>query len=348
MDGYALNGNGSHRDGYLLLPSSEVKDAPQNSVEPFSTRILTGRPVFGWTKCISAQEHCKVLNNRVFPGAIYPEGHNIRRAGEDAAVGGLLLQKGRTLDATAIARLASAGISMVPLRKRPRVGILTGGDEIVRLPTIPDSKAPRFECDSFLLQGMLSEFGASPLVFPHLPDDPAVIKATIEDAPTLDMLLTCGGAAESELDFIRPILKELGTDFLFERVAMKPGRPTAFGFLGPIPVFCLPGNPVAVFSAFHALVRPALALMMGQLASSKPSRKIPLGKAFPNDPNRHRLVRAVIDWSANPPKAFPYPDSGSGLVRSLVDCNSLLSLPCGEDLPVGFLAEVLWMRNGEG
>ncbi|MBF0500475.1 MAG: molybdopterin molybdotransferase MoeA [Candidatus Riflebacteria bacterium] len=343
MDGYALSGDGNDPDGYLLLPSSTFPDSIPSGAK-CAFRVLTGRIVPSWAQCVAAQEHCNVRNGRVFPGTTYPIGHNIRRVGEDVLKDSILMKAGRHIDATALTRLASAGLTEIPVISQPRVLILTGGDEIVRAPALPDRQLPRYECDSALLAGLLTEIGAIPCILPHQPDEPSAIQKTLENAPTWDLLLTCGGAADSELDFIRPVLREMGAKFRFERVAVKPGRPTAFGTLAGKPFFCLPGNPVAVFTSFLAFVDPAISLMIGHTYPAAPHRRIPLRDTYPGDEKRHRIVRAVMDWSGATPKAVPYPDSGSGLIRSLTDCDVLLSLPPGGELPAGSPVDILWMR----
>ena len=339
MDGWALPDPGSNDDGYFVAGSDTP--VPANH----AVRVLTGHSAPDWSFCVAAEEHCRMKGNRLFPPGNYPFGMNLREAGEDARPGDLLLSRGELLDPTRVARLASAGISRVHAHRQPKIVILTSGDELVRPGLGRSSSEQKYECDSILLHALLLNLGLECRILPHQPDSPAIIQETLNRLSRWDLLITCGGAANSEADHSRPVLASLGTTFLFERIAMKPGRPTAFGLWKNRPVFCLPGNPVAVFVAFHVLVRPVLDVLCGGLSTPPHAPLAVLQEAIPADPKRVQFVRITLAPTKSGLGARPYPDSGSALIRSLTDSDGLIRINPGVSLKAGDSVPLAWYRS---
>lgn len=335
MDGYALPDDGGAAAGYQANGSGPEQTVP----------VLTGRPVPPWCVAVAPEEECLIENGRIRPLHRYPAATHIRPAGEDTISGSIVHFTWKPVDAIALARIASTGASTVEVVRRPRTLILTSGDELVKPGIFPSAAELRYECDSFLLSGLLTEAGAVPITLPHQPDDPARIRDALASAGPFDLLVTCGGAASSEADHVRPVLKELGAEFRFERVRIKPARPTGFAFWRGKPVICLPGNPVAVFVGFHAFIRPLLASLSGlPTGASRPMPAIRLGQACAADEKRHLFVRCRLTREAGNFVAVPHPETGSGLLRTLSESDALISIPPGRPLPAGEPVDPVWLR----
>ncbi len=352
MDGYALPDDGGHPLGYYdRVPPQTPFVAGSNQAR----RVLTGQPVPDWAWCVAAEEHCRFEHGHLIPPTDYPKNTNIRPLGEDAHSGKPLLNAGTFVDAVALARLASAGVTRLPARRRPRILILTSGNELQR----PGSQAPKsdagaiaggtavrkFECDSTLLRSLLAEHGFSSRVLPHLPDRRDRFLQTLRGLKPFDLLLTCGGAANSEADHVRPALREVGAEFLFERVRVKPARPTALAHWRRGLVFCLPGNPVAVFVAFHAFVLPVLRAAHGHPDPTAPHFHARLAHDFHSDPRRHLLARVHLERSPDGITAAPHRESGSALLRTLMESDGLAVIEPGDIIPRGTPIPIIWSRR---
>lgn len=340
MDGYALS-QGSSGNGFMLLAAPSPPPDPRR---PSAVRVQTGHPVPDWAFCVAAEEQCRFSGDKVFTDSNFPVQHNIRPVGEDLQAGGDLFRLGRRLDPAALMRFASAGMTRVPVTKRPRVVVVTSGEELVRPPTPPNPGAPRFECDSVLVTELVHELGGEAQVLPHLPDDLDAIRETLRCIPECDLLVTCGAAANSELDHIRPALKQLGAEFAFERVQMKPGRPSGFGNFQGLPFFTLPGNPVAVFVSFQVLVKPALEALMGADPQARLAPRAVLSASVAPDAKRYQFQRVFLEWTDSGLMAHPSREAGSGLIRSLIDCNGLVAIPPGKPAEAGCSVDVSWFR----
>jgi len=343
MDGYALPDNGSNPAGYPAFHKPELFIG-KSETNP-ALRVLTGQPVPQWAFCVAAEEHCILRESHIFPKAPFRPGTNIREEGEDADCDDILCKAGEILDPALLARLASAGYHRVSVSRRPRAVILTSGDELVRAPSKPRPDSPRFESDATLLAGLLAQDGIRFHLLEHQPDDPERILDALLGLPQCDILITCGGASNSEADHSRPVLERLGAVFLYERVAMKPGRPTAFGLLKGKPFFCLPGNPVAVFVSYLALVYPILKKMMGAGKRGNFVQVVEAGVDLPYDTRRNIFLRVKLDNGPRSLLATPYPDQGSGLIRSLVESDALISISPAQSIKAGSLVPLFWQRR---
>lgn len=352
MDGYALPDDGGHPLGYYDCVSPQTPFVEGSNQ---ARRVLTGQPVPDWAWCVAADEHCRFEHGRLLTPSDYPKHTNIRPLGEDAHAGKPLIDCGTFVDAVALARLASAGITRLLVRRRPRILILTSGNELQRpgnqasksgVGAIVNGTAVRkFECDSILLRSLLAEQGFSSRVLPHLPDRRDRFLQTLRGLKPFDLLLTCGGAADSEADHVRPALREVGAEFLFERVRIKPARPTALAHWRRGLVFCLPGNPVAVFAAFHAFVLPVLRAAHGHPHPAAPHFHARLAHDFHSDPRRHLLARVHLARTPDGITAAPHRESGSALIRTLMEADGLAVIEPGDIISRGTPIPVIWARR---
>ncbi len=344
MDGYVLPNDGSRPDGYLLLEPDHPDPA---RIDGRTRRVLTGQPVPDWAWCVAAEEHCRRRGQVVFPRGRWPAGHNIREAGEDTRPGDVVAEVGTRLDAPLLARLASVGRHRLRVGRPPRVLVLSTGNELVRPPTRPRADWQRHECNTHLLTALLRQAGARVDPLPHLPDRGEVVRRMLERLPPWDLLITIGGASNSEADLSRPTLRELGVRFLFERVHLKPGRPTAFGLWHDRPVLCLPGNPVAAFVTAVLFALPAVRRLAG---FADPLATPPWIVDVQSEvlPDRQRFQVLAVRLSPGPqglPLATPFPESGSGILRSLTTCDGLIGIPPDTHIQPGTRLPLLWVRH---
>lgn len=196
-------------------------------------------------------------------------GQHVCRRGEDLRVDQEVFTSGRRLSAIDLAVLAAVGCDPVPVFERPRVAVLTTGDELVRPRERPRSGQIR-EGNTIYLAARAAAAGANVENLGIVPDDPAVLEARFEAAlASCDALITTGGVSMGKYDLVGGVLERLGVEPVFHKVAIRPGKPVWFGMHGRVPVFALPGNPVSCLLGFELFVRPALARMEGALESEQ-------------------------------------------------------------------------------
>lgn len=276
MDGYAVRA-AEAADGASLLVQDEqpAGEDRQLVLAPGSAiRIFTGAPMPREADSVVMQEDVQRSSEgdsiRVVEGV--HSGENVRPRGGDVCRGQRLCDAGSLLTPPAMGLLASQGLAEVEVRPRPRVAILTTGDELVPAGSIPaEQLAPGhlFNSNGPMLAGMVEEVGGIPLLY-HAPDDPLVLRETVERAlAESDFLLIAGGVSVGERDYVKAVLQEAGVEMDFWRVRLKPGKPFLFGTHAadsgsPSFVFGLPGNPVSAFVTFHVFAAPALASWQGR------------------------------------------------------------------------------------
>lgn len=232
-----------------------------------SVRIMTGAMLpTGCDAVIMQEETEQAGENQIKFTNSVKLGQNIRRVGEDVAQGSLVLAKGSLLNVASLPLLASLGIVEVEVFKRTKVAILSTGDELVSVGK-PLATGQIYDTNRFAVRLMLEKLNCEILDFGILPDDPTIFEETFVKAQqAADVLITSGGVSVGEADFTKDVLEKLGK-IAFWKIAMKPGKPFAFGFLGEgekqTVFFGLPGNPVSALVTFYQLVQPALARLSG-------------------------------------------------------------------------------------
>src|SRR5919198_1535217 len=240
-------------------------------------RIATGAPVPGGSDCIVPIEHCVVEGETVHVLKALPEGANVRPAGEDVRAGSVLVPSGRRLAAPELGMLASSGHASVLVHPRPRVVVISTGDELVE-PGRPAAFGMVRDANSFTLYGGLREVGAVPYLAGIIRDEADVLKDEVLGlAARADCFISSGGVSVGERDVVKKAFFRRG-EIDFYRVAMQPGMPQGFGAIDGVPYFGLPGNPVSVFVSFEVFIRPAVLKMMGR-------RDIFLPPKIPSPPN---------------------------------------------------------------
>jgi molybdopterin molybdotransferase len=262
-------------------------------------------------------------------------GAHIRRRGGDVSSGELVVGAGARLGAPEVGALAAAGLAEVVCTQRPRVAVLATGSEL-RAPGEPLAPGEIYESNSVLLAAQLESAGALCEVLPRVADDPAETRAGLSRGLEFDVLVTSGGVSVGPHDLVRGLLAELGVEEVFWQVAVRPGKPVAFGVRGSTLVFGLPGNPVSSLVGFELFVRPALDALQG-LADPRP-RYLPgrLAAAVRRNPRRDELVRARARIDADAVVLEPLTGQESHMIVRSASADALMLVERGEDeLPAG-------------
>lgn len=330
MDGYALHSGDIGEQAFTL----EVIGTSWAG-EPFSgtlsrsqcVRIFTGAVVPKQADTVIMQEQVRVDgDSAIFPGRLKPR-QNIREAGEDVREGELLLEPGKKLAAVDLALLAAAGISQVEVKKRPGIIFFSTGDELLPLGEAPSS-GKIYDSNRYLLRGLLADAVYQVTDGGILPDDPQVLEETLANAAqAYDAIITTGGASVGEADYIKDLLTRLGrVDFW--KIAIKPGKPMAFGAIGGCHFFGLPGNPVAVLVTFQQLVAPALRRLAGALASRPLRLKATCTTPLKKSPGREEFLRGILTQAEDGGlQVSANAKQSSHILSSLAAANCFIVLP---------------------
>jgi molybdopterin molybdotransferase len=269
-------------------------------------------------------------------------GNAVRRAGDDAAPGDVLLTGGTRLGPVQLGLLAAAGHPAVTARRRPRVTVISTGNELAE-PGQPVTPGRIWESNSFMLAAAARQAGCAAIRNPSVPDRKEAVLAAIEDAlPAADLLVTTGGVSMGgEHDVVKAALSDLGT-VSFRKIAMQPGMPQGFGMVGAdsTPIFTLPGNPVSAYVSFQLFVRPAASVMQDHYPERLPRSKAVLAARVRSPRDRMSFLRGTLD--AETGTITPVSGQGSHQLASLARANALIIVPEPvTELPAGSHVDVL-------
>jgi molybdopterin molybdotransferase len=351
MDGYAvrfadLKGDG---DVTLKVAGTAFAGAPyQNTVKAGEcVRIMTGGVVPASADTIVMQEHVKAERDRVTIGPGHRKGQNLRRAGEDLKVGQVALKRGLPLRPAEIGLISSLGIGEVTVYRRLRVAFFSTGNELVSIGMQP-REGQIYDSNRYTIHGMLTRLGCEVLDMGVVRDDPKLLEKAFHDAAAAaDVVITSGGVSVGEADFVKALLDKLG-EVVFWKIAMKPGRPLAYGKIGAAHFFGLPGNPVSVMVTFYQFVRDALLTLSGRdPVPPLPAFKVPCVSSLKKAPGRTEFQRGVLErdshgtWSVRVTG-----EQGSGILRSMSEANCFIILPDAQgNVASGTLVEVQLMEG---
>jgi molybdopterin molybdotransferase len=335
MDGYAIRSDDTigaapdSRIGLRLVGEVPAGHVYSGTVQPGeAVRILTGAALPDGANSVIAQELCEVSGDTVWALGETPSGTNIRPAGDDVAQGDLLVSKGSELGPPEIALLAALGIHPVRVTRRPRVAILSTGDELAPLGEIPTPGQIR-ESNAFYLAAAVEMAGGVPVLLGVARDKADEIRGRLQAAGDCDLILSSGGVSVGDYDLVKQILSEEGT-IRFWRVRMRPGKPLAFGLLGRAPFLGLPGNPVSAAVTFELFGRPAIRKLLGCRQLERTTVDVVLeGEDIERGDRRH-FVRARLDSRDGTLVATTTGSQGSHRLSSLVGATALLVVMEGE------------------
>ncbi len=258
-------------------------------------------------------------------------GENVRRRAGDARAGDVVVAAGSVLGPPQVSALAAAGVARVRCARRPRVAVLATGSEL-RAPGELLAPGEIYESNSVLIAAQLSLSGIEAAVLPAVADEPEATRAALERALGHDVLVTSGGVSVGRHDLVRATLAELGTEEVFWRVAVKPGKPIAFGVRGDTLVFGLPGNPVSSLVGFELFVRPALQALQGAREPGPEYLRGRLARPVRRNAQRDELARARRTGD----ELDPLTGQDSHMIARAAAANALVLVPRGEgELPQG-------------
>ena len=256
-------------------------------------------------------------------------GDNIRRAGEDFKVGDAVIEKGRTIRPAEVAMMAATGKPFVTVYQRPRVAVLSTGDELVDIYETPtDGKI--INSNSYTISAQLLACGCEAVQLGIASDRREDLEEKMRSGLNSDAIISSGGVSVGDFDLVKEVLRDMGSEMHFWKVAMKPGKPLAFGTIGGKPAFGLPGNPISSMVSFEQFVRPALLKMAGRRDIFKRSITATLTKDVKKKAGRVNFVRAILEPSGSDFRVTPLEGQGSGIISSMVKANALILLPLKE------------------
>lgn len=354
MDGFAVRSS----EVADALPSSAVElrvvgramigERPEGTVgggEAFA--IATGAPVPAGADTIVPVENTEVTDGfvRILSGSA--AGKHVRPSGEDVRAGETLVQAGRRLQAPELGLLATAGFSHPAVHPRPRVVILSTGDEL-----IPPSHAAEYgqvhDSNAYTLFAALREAGAVPRIAGISKDDVDAFKELVlSNLTQADAFISSGGVSVGERDVVKSAFFRRG-EVAFFKVAMQPGMPQGFGEIEGKPYFGLPGNPVSVFVSFEVFVRPALMKMMGRRQLFRPEVPARLEEDVTGPAGKTQFARVRVRRTKDGWVATPTGGRGSNLIATVAKANGLAIVPVGvETAQAGSLVKVMLFRSME-
>jgi molybdopterin molybdotransferase len=318
------------------------------TVEPGgAVRIMTGGALPPGADAIVPVEQTTVDGDTVLIRLDPGQRKFVREAGEDVRAGTVVLERGRVLDPAAVGMLASVGRKAVPVHPRPKVTVVSTGDELVD-PGDPLGPGQIRDSNSWLLVAQARSAGAEAFRCGKLRDDPAALRRGFALAAAEgDLVLTSGGVSVGDRDFTKQVLAELG-DVRSIRVAMQPGMPQAFGLAAGTPLYGLPGNPVSCFVVFEVLVRPALRRLAGHADArlDRPRVVARLGEPVRSPAGKVSFLRVRLDVGDEGLQATLTGNQGSGVLSSCVAADGLAVVPAERrELPAGSAVQVVLLRE---
>ena len=330
MDGFALRcADLHHEDGLAIQGESAAGHPAATHLAPgHAMPISTGAVIPDQADLVVPIEDCERLGDRVRfnedARARGRVGRFIRPAGSDVRADSLLLEAGTSLGPAELPLLVAGGHHRIPIVRPPRVAILATGDELLPPGAVPE-RGQLIETNSMMLQALSRETGAQVHSVGRVGDTRRATLDSIREAAGADLLLTTGGISVGVHDHVGPALRELGFELAFEKVQLRPGKPTTFGRLGGCRVLALPGNPASSYVAFELFARPLLRRLGGHAQLQRPRARVPLATKLEAEERRDHYLRArIVDG-----KAEPLPTQLSGALTSIAAAEVLLLLPGG-------------------
>ena len=351
MDGYALRaadtaGAGPDRPVTLRcvgdIPAGSVADRAVGAGETY--RILTGAPMPPGADAVVPQEDVRREGSALRLTRPVGRGSFVRPRGEDIRAGERVLGPGDALGPAALGVLAALGRPLVRVHQRPRVAILSTGDELVDLDRVPGpGQIPN--SNTYTLGAQVREAGGVPVDLGIARDSREELEERMRSGLGADVLVSSAGVSVGDRDFVREVMEKLGAELDFWQVAMRPGKPLTFGRVAGRPFFGLPGNPVSSMVTFELFVRPALRRMTGHRRLVRPRATARLAEALANPGTRRGYLRVRLGEEAGHLVARATGEQGSGILKSMLLADGLAVLPPGADLAAGEPVEVILLRS---
>jgi len=348
MDGFAVRAAdtvGASKTNPVTLPV--VSTIPAGSVAPRALaagetmRIMTGAPLPEGADAIIMVELTRPAGFDVDLLAEVPEGNHIRPAGDDIATGTEIFHPGTVLGPGQLGVLASLGRTHVTVYPRPRVGVMSTGDELVE-GSEPLKPGQIRDSNRLTLLSLAREAGFTPVDLGLVGDDEKAIEDTLRHGvATCDAVITSGGVSMGDFDYVKAVLSRVG-EFSWMQVAIKPAKPLVFGLLDEVPIFGLPGNPVSSMVSFELFARPGLRRMMGRLDAERPRVQAIAAEGLKRHPDgKTHFSRVAVTEDGDEFRVRSSGGQGSHQLMGMATANGLAVLPDGEGVEAGSPVEVM-------
>ena len=347
-DGFAVRAADAANPGtrLRLIGESRAGHAFEGQMEAGSSvQIMTGAPLPRGANAVVMLEDAEVEGDFVVVHRAVRPGQHYVVEGQETRAGESVIKGGKRLGYAELAMAAQVGRSKIEVAKKPRVAILSTGDEVIAV-----GKAPRryqirnSNCISLAAQVSLA--GGEPMVLGNAPDDVAELRVRIEEALKADIVILTGGVSVGKYDLVEQVLKEMHVEFFFDAIAIRPGRPAVFGARNNTPVFGLPGNPVSTMVTFELLVVPAIEAMSGHPPGSLHLFKAKLAHPVDEKPPLAHFLPARVKWPDGQATAEALHWEGSGDIGAVVRGNCFLVVHASKQkLEAGEIVDILPRRG---
>jgi molybdopterin molybdotransferase len=366
MDGYALRARDTAGASYAsptfldVIETVAAGAAPRQMIaEAQAARIMTGAPLPEGADAVVRFEETDEAEHTVSSSSIHrvavrramAANENVRAAGEDLPAGECALRAGTILGPVEIGVLAALNIGAVAVHRRPRVAILSTGDELRDIGA-PLAHGQIHDSNSYALYAMVKRLGGEPVRLGVARDSTTDLAQSLRSIRDIDLLVTSGGVSHGDYDVVKDVLRAEGEIELWE-VRMKPGKPLAFGRIGGIPLLGLPGNPAAAFVSFMQFGRPAILKMLGHTRIGLPEVDAKLAERIRNRGGRRHFQRGIISSGTGGFEVRTTGIHGSAMLSALVSANCLIVVPedrttveAGEVVRVQLLDDALAVLTG--
>jgi len=358
MDGFAVRWEDIKQEHAITKPVAlkVVEDVPAGTVATKTVgpgqaiRIMTGAPIPKGADTVVKVEETEPSKDTVKIFKEVERGGNIRPQGEDVKKGDCIIAKGTQIRPAEAGMLAILAKSFVLVYQRPRVAILSTGDELADLDERFDEEKI-INSNSYGTAAAVQEAGGIPILLGIAKDQPAALKEKISHGLNADILVLSGGVSMGDYDFTKAVFKDLGAEMNFWKLAIRPGQPLAFGKIQGKLAFGLPGNPVSSMVTFEQLVRPAMLKMGGHRSYGRPVVQAVFQEKFSKRTDRRHFLRGILSRENNVLTVRTTGDQGSGILTSMVKANGLIDVPeeverlsPGDIVNVQVLSGQFWVR----
>jgi molybdopterin molybdotransferase len=334
MDGFAVRYQDIKQEYAVTTPTmlKVIEDVPAGRFASKTVgkgeaiRIMTGAALPQGADTVLKIEDTEATPDTVKVFKPELQGANIRPQGEDVRKGDCIIPEGKVIRPAEAGMLAILAKPFVFVYQRPRVAILSTGDELADLDErLTDEKI--INSNSYGIAAAVREAGGLPHLLGIAKDNPDDLKAKIGQGLNADILVLSGGVSMGDYDFTKPVFQELGGDMNFWKLAIRPGQPVAFGKIGKTLAFGLPGNPVSSMVTFEQLVRPAMLQMCGHKVLTRPVVQAVFQERFSKRPDRRHFLRGILWMERGMLMVRTTGPQGSGILTSLVKANGLIDIP---------------------
>jgi molybdopterin molybdotransferase len=350
MDGYALiardtEGTASGHPAELRVTGTIAAGsvAAQRIAPGEALRIFTGAPLPEGADSVVPQEEVEVLDGRIRVRRRISPGEFVRPRGEDIRSGETALEVGQVIGPAEVGLLAMLGRSQVLVFRRPRIAILSTGDEVVDLGgQIAPGKIRN--SNTYALMAQVLEAGGEPINVGVAPDQRETIEERLRWGLSADVLISSAGVSVGEYDLVREALTRLGADLHLWQVAMRPGKPITFGSVDGRPIFGLPGNPVSAMVTFELFVRPAIRKMAGHRVLHRPTIRARALSPIPNPGSRRGYLRVTVTQDPEGYRVRLTGNQGSAILTSMVAADGLAVVPPDTTISEGGVVPVILLK----